>query len=63
MKPTWEELRARSEGKDTRGRTTFCADCYFLFKAGGWGCRKHTLPNEVDERDRDINSTLPRMFE
>ena len=67
MRPTWPELRARSEAPHRNG-VTFCADCYFLFRAGavdgrGWGCRKHTLPEEINERDRDINAPLIRMFE
>ena len=55
-KPTWDELRARSEGTDARGRRCFCADCYFLFKSGGFGCLKHTIPAEMEERDALINA-------
>lgn len=52
---TWDEVRKRSEGAGARGCLTFCADCYFMFAAGGVPCRKHTLPAEVDARDRIVN--------
>lgn len=52
---TWDEVRKRSEGADWKGRTVICGDCYFMFAAGGVPCRKHTLPGEVDARDRIVN--------
>lgn len=68
MKPTWNELRTRSMGVVLIGGkefVTYCTLCYFMFRAGavdgrGWGCAKHTLPGEVDERDRDVNGGLAR---
>lgn len=56
---TWAEVRQRSEAAGARGRTTFCADCYFMFASGGVPCRKHTLDSEVDARDRLVNGTGP----
>jgi hypothetical protein len=47
---TWEQVRTRSE----RGGC-YCADCYFMFAAGGVPCRKHTLESEVEARDRIVN--------
>jgi hypothetical protein len=46
---TWRAVRARSEQYGC-----YCADCYFMFAAGGVPCRKHTLPDEADARERVI---------
>lgn len=54
---TWDAVRQRSESAGA-----FCADCYFMFAAGGVPCRRHTLPNEVDERDCVVNATIHRAF-
>lgn len=47
-KPTWMEVRKRSEVDRGNGVVEYCADCYFLFNDIDFGCRTHTLPSEVD---------------
>ena len=54
---TWDDVRARSESGGY-----YCADCFFMFASGGIPCRKHTLPKEVDARERVIADASRSAF-